>query len=146
MATLPELLIAMYLFAKTPTFVESSEAEPARADYLSFGVLSVSSLNGHTMRDEKPSSGKVSSAEALALHHFVRILHVRASQLAALLEQRGIEQLTTVARAASQKLEVLEHEFLAIVQRSEPATATRAVAARVGSGIDQTDVEGWRVD
>jgi hypothetical protein len=97
------------------------------------------------MRDQKRSSRKVSSAEALALHHFVGNLHARASQLAALLEQRGIEQLTTVARAASQKLEVLEHELLAIVQSSEPSTA-RVMAASVGSGIDEVDLERWRLE
>lgn len=106
----------------------------------------MSTLNGHTMTDQNPSSGKVSSAEALALHHFVRNLHMRARQLAALLEQRGIEQLTTAAHAASQELEVLEDEFLAIVQRSESSTSKRAAAARVGSLIDEIDLEKWRFD
>ena len=106
----------------------------------------MSALNGHTMRDQKRSSRKVSSAEALALHHFVGNLHARASQLAALLEQRGIEQLTTVARAASQKLEVLEHEFVVIVQSSEPPGTTRVMAASVGSGIDEVDLERWRLE
>jgi hypothetical protein len=85
-----------------------------------------------SVRDHLPLLQSISCAEALALSRFVHDLHERAHQVAALLKERELPNLWTLALNASKDLETLEQEFLTLARGSAPEVRTEAVCQSAG--------------